>query len=195
MWLINFLPDWAAHLAILIGVLIILTTTFLEGIIPAIYSLPVKIVALLLCVFGVFMEGSISNNATWEARIAEERVKVAVAEAKSAEVNTIIVTKVLTKIVKIKDDTNANKQYIDQYVARDLDSNCRLTNAALVLVNAASQEEVPGSASGIAKGTSDVKASDFISVVNENYGTYYQVVEQLKGWQEWYYKQKKIFEE
>lgn len=195
MWIIDLIPNWVIHLTVILSILTILVTSILTNIIPVTYNLPLKFAALVLCVFGVYLEGGISNDETWQAKIAEEKVKVALLEAKSAEVNTVIVTKVLTKIVKIKDDTNANKQYIDQYVARDLDSNCRLTNAALVLVNAASQEEVPGSASGIAKGTSDVKASDFISVVNENYGTYYQVAEQLKGWQEWYRKQKKIFEE
>ena len=175
MWIIDLIPNWVIHLTVILSILTILVTSILTNIIPVTYNLPLKFAALVLCVFGVYLEGGISNDETWQAKIAEEKVKVALLEAKSAEVNTVIVTKVLTKIVKIKDDTNANKQYIDQYVARDLDSNCRLTNAVLVLVNAASQEEVPGSASGIAKGTSDVKASDFISVVNENYGTYYQV--------------------
>lgn len=37
-------------------------------------------------------------------------------------------------------------------------------------------------------------ASSTIDVVIENYGTYYEVTEQLKGWQQWYIDQKKIFE-
>ena len=188
MWVIQFTPNWVFHLLLILGVFSALGGYFAD-------SVPLKAVAIVLLCFSLFMEGSIKNDAAWQAKIAEEQVKVAVLEAKAAEVNTVVVTKVLTRTIKIKDDTNANKQYIEQYVAKDLDSNCRLTNAAIVLVNSASQEEVPGSSSGIAKGTSDVKASDFLSVVNENYGTYYQVAEQLKGWQEWYRKQKKIFEE
>jgi hypothetical protein len=195
MWIINFLPDWVVHLTVLLSILTILITTILTNIIPTAYNLPLKFTALVLCVFGVYLEGGISNQESWQAKIVEEQIKVAQAEAKSSEVNTVIVTKILTKTIKIKDDTNANQQYITQNVAKDLDNNCKLTNAAVVLVNAASQEEVPGSTGGVAQGTSDVKASDFISTVNENYGTYYQVVEQVKGWQEWYRKQKKIFEE
>ena len=188
MWLIEFIPNWVYHTLLSLSILGILLANFS-------YNDRLKFYSILLLCFSLYMEGSIKNEETWQAKIAEERVKVAVAEAKSAEVNTVIVTKVLTKIVKIKENTNANKEYITEYVARDLDSNCRLTNAAVVLVNAASQEEVPGSTTGVAQGTSEIKASDFLSVVNENYGTYYQVVEQLKGWQEWYHKQKKIFEE
>jgi hypothetical protein len=195
MWIIDLIPTWIVHLTVAVSLLTILVTTILTNIIPVTYNLPLKFAALVLCVFGVYLEGSISNQESWQAKIAEEQIKVAQAEAKSAEVNTVVVTKILTKTIKIKDDTNANQQYIAQNVAKDLDSNCKLTNAAVVLVNAASKEEVPGSTGGVAQGTSDVKASDFLSTVNENYGTYYQVVEQVKGWQEWYRKQKKIFEE
>ena len=188
MWLIEFIPNWVYHTLLSLSILGILLANLS-------YNDRLKFCSILLLCFSLYMEGSIRNEETWQAKIAEEQIKVAQLEAKSAEVNTVVVTKVLTKIVKIKDNTNANKEYITQYVARDLDSNCRLTNAAVVLVNAASQEEVPGSTRGATEGTSEVKASDFLSVVNENYGTYYQVVEQLKGWQEWYRKQKKIFEE
>lgn len=188
MWLIEFVPNWIFHLLLVVGVL-----GTIAGFV--VNKRTIQLVSILILTFSLYMEGSIRNEEVWQAKIAEEQVKVAQAEAKSAQVNTVVVTKVLTKIVKIKENTNANKEYITEYVARDLDSNCKLTDAAVVLVNAASQEEVPGSTGGVAQGTSEVKASDFLAVVNENYGTYYQVVEQLKGWQEWYYKQKKIFEE
>jgi len=188
MWLVEFIPNWVYHALLSVSVLGILLGNLS-------YNDRLKFYAILLLCFSLYMEGSIRNEEVWQAKVAQEQVKVAQAEAKSAEVNTVVVTKVLTKIVKIKEDTNANKEYIAEHVARDLDSNCKLTNAAVVLVNAASQEEVPRSTGGTTQGASEVKASDFLSTVNENYGTYYQVVEQLKGWQEWYYKQKKIFEE
>ena len=37
-------------------------------------------------------------------------------------------------------------------------------------------------------------ASTVFDTVIENYGTYNQVAEQLRGWQQWYIDQKKIFE-
>jgi hypothetical protein len=39
-----------------------------------------------------------------------------------------------------------------------------------------------------------VKASELLSTVAENYGTYYELSEQLKMWQEWYRSKKLIFE-
>ena len=37
-------------------------------------------------------------------------------------------------------------------------------------------------------------ASTVFEVVVENYGTYNEVANQLRGWQQWYVDQKKIFE-
>jgi len=37
-------------------------------------------------------------------------------------------------------------------------------------------------------------ASVIFDTVVENYGTYNEVANQLKGWQQWYVEQKKIFE-
>ena len=36
--------------------------------------------------------------------------------------------------------------------------------------------------------------SDLIENANQNYGTYYELKEKYSAWQEWYNKQKQIFE-
>jgi len=196
MWILNWLPDFVFHLILIAGVLAIVAGLVLR-MVPLInqYSLPIQVVGILLTVVGVWYEGGIAKDAEWQARVAELEVKVAQAEAKSQKVNTEIVTKIVTKIQVIKDTTNANTKYITEYVAKDLDAECRLTNASVLLHNSASQGEVPGSPGNTVGGTSEVKASELLETVTENYGTYYQVVEKLKGWQEWYAAQKKIFEE
>lgn len=196
MWILNWLPDFVFHLILILGVLAIVASLVLR-MVPLVnqYSLPIQVVGILLTVVGVWYEGGIAKDTEWKARVAELEVKVAQAEAKSQKVNTEIVTKIVTKIQVIKDTTNANTKYITEYVAKDLDAECRLTNASVLLHNSASQGEVPGSPGNTVGGTSEVKASELLETVTENYGTYYQVVEKLKGWQEWYAAQKKIFEE
>lgn len=37
-------------------------------------------------------------------------------------------------------------------------------------------------------------SSVVFETVIENYGTYYEIANRLKGWQQWYVEQKKIFE-
>ena len=196
MWLLEFLPDWIFHAVLVVGVMA-MVASFVLKFIPFVtaYRLPIQAAGLVLTVLGVWFEGAMSNEAAWQARVHEMEQKVAAAEVKSAQENVRIVTQVVTRIQTIKDTTNANAQYLEKQVAQDLDRECTLTNASVMLHNSASQNEVARSAGDTAGAASEVKASELIGAVVENYGTYYQVVERLKGWQDWYRTQKAIFEQ
>ncbi len=196
MWLLEFLPDWIFHAVLVVGVMA-MAASFVLKFIPFVtaYRLPIQAAGLILTVLGVWFEGAMSNEAAWQARVHEMEQKVATAEVKSAQETVRIVTRVVTQIQTIKDTTNANTQYLEKQVAQDLDRECTLTNASVMLHNSASQNEMARSAGDTAGAASEVKASEFIGAVVENYGTYYQVVERLKGWQDWYRTQKAIFEQ
>ena len=196
MWLLEFLPDWIFHAVLVVGVMA-MAASFVLKFIPfvVVYRLPIQAAGLILTVLGVWFEGAMSNEAAWQARVHEMEQKVAAAEVKSAQETVRIVTQVVTRIQTIKDTTNANTQYLEKQVAQDLDRECSLTNASVMLHNSASQNEMARSAGDTAGTASEVKASELIGTVIENYGTYYQVVERLKGWQDWYRTQKAIFEQ
>jgi hypothetical protein len=196
VWLLEFLPDWIFHAVLVVGVMA-MAASFVLKFIPFVtaYRLPIQAAGLILTVLGVWFEGAMSNEAAWQARVHEMEQKVATAEVKSAQETVRIVTRVVTQIQTIKDTTNANTQYLEKQVAQDLDRECTLTNASVMLHNSASQNEMARSAGDTAGAASEVKASEFIGAVVENYGTYYQVVERLKGWQDWYRTQKAIFEQ
>jgi hypothetical protein len=196
VWLLEFLPDWIFHAVLVVGVMA-MAASFVLKFIPFVtaYRLPIQAAGLILTVLGVWFEGAISNEAAWQARVHEMEQKVAAAEVKSAQETVRIVTRVVTQIQTIKDTTNANVRYLETQVAQDLDRECSLTNASVLLHNSASQNEMARSAGDTAGAASEVKASELIGAVVENYGTYYQVVERLKGWQDWYRTQKTIFEQ
>jgi hypothetical protein len=196
MWILSFFPDFATHIIFVIGALGVVAG-FLLSFIPfiSLYRIPIQIISILVLSVGLYLEGGLANEADWKMKVKDLEVKIANAEAKAEKVNTKIVTKVITKIQVIKDTTNANTKYITEYVAKDLDADCKLTTASVLLHNIASQNQVSGGTGDIARGTSDVKASELLTTVTENYGTYYQVVEKLKGWQEWYRQQKKLADE
>jgi len=42
--------------------------------------------------------------------------------------------------------------------------------------------------------SSNVKMSEFLNIVTDNYATYYEVRQKLIAWQEWYRTNKQIFE-
>jgi hypothetical protein len=105
----------------------------------------------------------------------------------------VIEKQYVDRVKVIKETANANIQYVDRVVAR-YDNLCTVSNAAVLLHDSASRNEVARSSLGLDEGTSSLKISDILSTVTDNYSTYYQVREQVIGWQQWYKEQKKIFE-
>lgn len=186
------MPDWIFHLITIAGILGIVASSFFNFI-PVVsqYSTPIRIVSIIVLVLGVFMEGAISNESAWKARVQEMQVKVAEAEAKSAQTNVKIVEKIVEREKVIKENTNANITAINKYVTDE----CRLSNVAVVLHNSASQGELPPSTIDSVRGTSQVKTGELLTTVTENYGIYYELVNKLKAWQDWYKEQKQIFED
>ena len=150
-------------------------------------------IAILILVFGVYCEGGYFVEKEWRSKVEDMEKKVAAAEEKSAVINTIVQTKIVEKIKVVREITNANVQVVEKIVTK-YDNICTLSNAAIVLHNSASQNVLAPSSGTTVEGTSDVKASELIRTVTENYGLYYQTREQVIGWQMWYSEQKKIFE-
>ena len=142
MWLLEFLPNWIFHAVLVLGVMA-MAASFVLKFVPFVtaYRLPIQALGLILTVLGVWFEGAMSNEASWQARVNKMEQRVAAAETKSAQENVRIVTQVITKIQTVKDTTNANARYLETQVAQDLDRECTLTNASVLLHNAAAMNE------------------------------------------------------
>jgi len=143
MWLMNFLPDWIFHAVLLAGVLGLLASLVLKFI-PVIstYKLPIQVGSILLIVIGVWFEGAMSNQAEWEARVAEMQVKVAEAEAKSQETNVQIVTKTVKKLELVRTRGDDIINYVDREVVKDREvikfvENCPIPQIIVNTHNAA----------------------------------------------------------
>jgi hypothetical protein len=168
------------------------------------YKLPLELVGIAIFSYGMLLYGGKASEQKWEERVAEAQVKVAAAEARSQEVNTVVQEKVVTKIVKIKDNSDATIKEIKSN-APQIDSKCTMLDSSVLLLNSASKNEVPGSTTGTNGTTtaveanrveekSTVKASDVLEVVVENYATCNVIREKLIAWQEWYRAQQKAYQ-
>lgn len=190
--LLSLLPteilQWVIHGIVLLGLFGFIYSHFVP-----IYGKIISPIAILILVFGVYCEGGYFVEKEWRSKVEDMEKKVAAAEEKSAVVNTIVQTKIVEKIKIVREITNANVQVVEKIVTK-YDNICTLSNAAIVLHNSASQNVLAPSSGTIVEGTSDVKASELVRTVTENYGLYYQTREQVIGWQMWYSEQKKIFE-
>lgn len=109
MWLLTFFPYWVFDLVLVIGVLGLVTCYFLKFV-----PLPLQLAALVLTVAGAWFNGGIQNDQQWEARVQELEKQVLVAEAKSAETNTEVVTKVVKQIKTVHERGDTIIKYIDR---------------------------------------------------------------------------------
>ena len=122
-WMLNLIPDamlnwvyWAIIAAGITGVL----AGWLVKWIPF-YGNYVKIlqpVGIVLLVLGVWLRGGYDVEMSWRAKVAEAEARVAAAEQKSQETNTVIEQKIVEKTKSIKGKTEYITQYLDREVVK-----------------------------------------------------------------------------
>ena len=123
MWILHFLPDalilWICNIVLLLGILLTVTAFFIKRI-PVInqYRIPAQVLGIALLVIGVYWRGGYAIEQEWRERVAEVEARVAAAEAKSAEENVKIVTKVVTKTQVIRTRGETITKYIDREIVR-----------------------------------------------------------------------------
>ena len=123
MWILHFLPDalilWICNIVLLAGILLTVTAFFIRRI-PVInqYRTPAQILGIALLVIGVYWRGGYAIEMEWRERVAEVEARVAAAEAKSAEENVKIVTKVVTKIQVVRTRGEDIVKYVDREIIK-----------------------------------------------------------------------------
>ena len=119
MWILSILPDAAIHTIFGLGILGTIAG-FVLGFIPFIkaYRLAIQIISIIVLVFGVYLEGGLADYKEWELKVAEMKVKIAEAEAKSANVNTEIQEKVVGKTKIIREKGRDIIKYVDKEIVK-----------------------------------------------------------------------------
>lgn len=135
MWILKFIPDIVFHLILLAGIAG-LVASFVLKFIPFIsqYRLPIQIVAAVLVVFGIYMEGAIGNQRAWQARVDELNLKIAKAEAQSAEANTQLASKLAAKQREIQAVQEDARNRIRQNAAA-MDLVCKVPTEVISILN------------------------------------------------------------
>ena len=194
MWILDFLPFWIFHLIVLVGIGGLITSLVLKFIpFVSMYRVPIQVASIIILVFGVYMEGGISNQEKWEAKVAEAKLEMAQKETASAEVTTKVVTKYVTKIQIVKEKGDVIIKEVPKYITKESDSKCPIPNAFVVLHDSASKNEVPDTARLADEGTAATKLSTVTETVVGNYSICHQNAEQLKSLQEWIKLQQSIY--
>jgi len=198
-WMLSLIPDsifvWVYYILTIAGFSLYIGSKLVKWI-PMMgqYKLPAELVGVVLLVVGAYLFGGYGVQQAWLARVAELEAKVKAAEEQSQKVNTVIQERVVTKIKVVKENVYVNREIIKEVAGKQLDSSCSLPKSTVSLHDSASRNEVAGRAAATDGTASEVKASQLLDRVVENYGSCHENAAKLEAWQEWYKEQKKIFE-
>lgn len=102
------------------------------------YAPTLKLIGIVCLVIGVFFKGGASVEAIWRARVADLEEKVRVAEAKSAEINTVIETVYVDRVQVIR-DTKVVVQNNIRKNAKKIDQVCKIEPEVISILNEAAK--------------------------------------------------------
>jgi hypothetical protein len=145
MWLLHLLPDsfliYVINAICIAGVVATVLGFFL-GWVPFVgrWKLPLQLLGIALLVAGVYFKGGYSTEMEWRARVAEVEKKVAIAEAKAKKANTQVQTKIVTKIVRIKEKQQIVKDRIQQN-KEVINRECKLSDEVISIYNSSITKE------------------------------------------------------
>jgi chaperonin cofactor prefoldin len=140
MWMLQFLPDavilWFCNILLLLGVVLTVLGFFVHRI-PFLYQyqLPLKIGGVVLLALGVYFRGGYAVEMTWRERVAALEKQLQAAEAKSAEVNTVVQDKVVYRDKIIKEQGKTLIEYVDREVVKTMPQQCDRLPTELIEVH------------------------------------------------------------
>ncbi len=140
--MLTFIPDSILHAFV--------NSVFYAGIITSLlgfvfnfsylrpYRLIVQVVGIMLLVAGVYFKGGYEVEIQWRARAAELQAKVDAAVVKSQETNTVIKTKVVTKIKRVKEiQVQLQKEIVEK--EKIINGECVVPKEAIEILNKAAE--------------------------------------------------------
>lgn len=198
MWILSFIPDsfliWVINIIVLAGAAATITGFFLKRI-PFVnnYATPIQLTGVVLLVAGVYFKGGYSTEMAWRVKVDEMNAQIDKIKAESNKASKQVVYKYIERTKVVKEKNNAIRNQVTKYVSKEADANCTIPGSAVVLHDAAAKNIVPDSTTGVNEGAArDVTLSRLLDTTVLNYGTFYEVKEQLKALQDWVREQKKI---
>ena len=147
MFILHFLPDWLLSgfvNAVLISGAVLTVLSFFTSWIPFItqYRIPVQVLGTILLTSGVYFKGGETAELAWRERVAELQQKVEIATEKSKAASERLNDEVKRNKQTAKETTTAIKLDIARN-AKQLDAECRVSDAAIEIHNEAALNKKP----------------------------------------------------
>ena len=126
MFIIDYLPSWLFYVTLVAG-LIGYAVHELEKFRP---------IAVALIFFSLFSIGYKACDKVWVGRVKELEEQIVALDAKKQEVNTKIVTKIITKELIVKQAVEGQIQYVDREIVKYNDQ-CKVPPEVITIHNRA----------------------------------------------------------
>lgn len=142
MWFLQFFPSAIIHILLITSVVGLLAATILKTI-PFLvqYRLSIQFGSSILLLFSMFMEGALTNNMVWKVKLATAEQKVKEAELAAANATAQIQYVYVDKIKTVTEIKYINRDRI-KTISKVIDSQCRISNDALQVLNDAASNKV-----------------------------------------------------
>ena len=118
MWIIDLIPGWLPYAGLFLGALTILITSILSSALPVAYSILIRLVALLFCIFGVWYHGYSITQEAWEDRVEQVQLELEKMRVESQTENIKLVEKVIVKTKVVKERGDEVVKYVDREVIK-----------------------------------------------------------------------------
>ena len=180
-WLLGLLPTWLPWAIIGVGVVLFILETIFSKLIPFMYKLPIKLLAIIFFAVGFYVEGRqdvlISAKAEVEKIVVEQKV----------------VTQEVVKYIhdKVIQDRVIHDQIVKEITTVD-DHMCDVPESFVRVHNNAAQSSISGLPEGVAGTSSGIALSDVEKTIADNYGLYHELADKMTGIQMWLKEQKRI---
>lgn len=140
-WMFSLVPDdflvWVYYVLTGLGFALYIASK-LVNLIPMMgqYKFPVELIGVSVLVAGSYLLGGYGTEMSWRERVKELQAQIKVAEEKSQQVNTVIQTKVVTKIKVVEKQVEVVRTQI-QKDKEIINADCKIPDIAIIDYNKA----------------------------------------------------------
>ena len=136
-WIIGKIPATFWLIMAVVGVAFFFAAGILGRLPPfKVYAIFIKPLSVIIAVLGIYMYGGASINDHYQKLIKEYEQKIAIAEQKSAAVNTVIEERIKYQTQIIRDNEIVYQDRIIE-VATEVDGQCKLDPRVAEILNGA----------------------------------------------------------
>ena len=185
------IPNWVYYPISGFSFVCILIVSCLSKQISVLYRILTILFALLFA-SGLFMVYGKVTDDQWQDRVKKQQEQIVILEAKSKEITSEVVYKYIDRVKIVEGKSRVIIKKIPKYITKEVDANCNITTGFIWLHDSSAKNLLSNAPRNLNEVSTTVKLSTIATTVSENYGTYYQVAEQLKALQEWVQEQKDL---